>query len=74
MNKIEYQLSLGPEDLDKQDQFLLECNFNNLTTAAGKRQEYWLLAISAARAVSRLRLRERGDEQQSRPRKQQRQA
>ena len=74
LNKIEYQLSLGPEGLDEQDQFLLECNFDDLTTTAGEGQEYWLLTISTARAASHLRLRERGDEQQSRPRKRQRRA
>ena len=74
LNEIEYQLSLGPEGLDKQDRFLLERNFNDLTTIAGKGQEYWLLAILGARAASRLRLGERGNEQQSRPRKRQRRA
>ena len=42
-------------------------------TTSGESQEYWLLAIRAAREESRLRATV-NDEQQSRPRKQQRRA
>jgi hypothetical protein len=35
--------------------FLLECNFDKLATTNGKQQEYWILAIQAAREVCRLR-------------------
>ncbi len=41
--------------LDEQDWFLLKCNFNNLATTSGEHQEYWLLAILAAREASQIR-------------------
>jgi hypothetical protein len=52
MKEIKLQLSLGPEGLAEEDRFLLECNFDDLTTSTGEHQEYWLLAIQAAREVS----------------------
>ncbi len=55
LKEVEYQLSLGPDGLDEQDRFLLECNFDKLATTTGEHQEYWLLAIVAAREASRLR-------------------
>jgi hypothetical protein len=45
LKEIEHQLTLGPEGLAEEDRFLLECNFDNLTTTTGEHQEYWLLAI-----------------------------
>jgi hypothetical protein len=30
LKEIEHQLSLGPDDLAEEDQFLLECNFNDI--------------------------------------------
>ena len=73
LKEIEHQLSLGPEGLDEEVRFLLECNFDDLTTSPGKNQDYWLLAIIAAREASRLR-REVKAEEFSRPRKSQRRA
>jgi hypothetical protein len=55
LKEIEHQLTLGPEGLSEEDRFLLECNFDELTTTSGEHQEYWLLAIQAARESSRLR-------------------
>ncbi len=52
LKEVEYQLSLGPDGLDEQDRFLLECNFDELATTTGEHQEYWLLAIVAAREAS----------------------
>jgi hypothetical protein len=52
LKKIDHQLSLGPEGLEEEDRFLLECNFDTLTMADGEQQEYWLLAIQAAREAS----------------------
>ncbi len=49
LKEIKLQLSLGLEGLEEEDRFLLECNFDNLTTTTGEQQEYWLLAIQAAR-------------------------
>jgi hypothetical protein len=54
LKEIEHQLTLGPEGLSEEDRFLLECNFDELTLTSGKQQEYWLLAIQAAREASRL--------------------
>jgi hypothetical protein len=52
LKEINRQSTLGPEGLAKEDRFLLECNFDNLTTTTGDHQEYWLLAIQATRAAS----------------------
>jgi hypothetical protein len=52
LKEVKYQLNIGPDGLDEQDQFLLECNFYELATTAGIHQEYWLLAIQAAREAS----------------------
>jgi hypothetical protein len=54
LKEIKHQLSLGPESLEEEDRFLLECNFNNLTTSTRDHQEYWLLAIQATREASRI--------------------
>ncbi len=55
LKEIECQLNLGPDGLDEQDCFLLECNFDKLAITTGEHQEYWLPAIVAAREASRLR-------------------
>jgi hypothetical protein len=73
LKEIEHQLSLGPEGLNEQDRFLLECNFDELADSPGENQDYWLLAIIAAREESRL-CREVSTEAHSRPRKCQRRA
>ena len=36
----------------REDQFLLEINLGDLESSNGERQEYWLLAIQAARRAS----------------------
>ncbi len=43
--EIKHQLSLGYKGLAKEDQFLLECNFDELTSTTSEHQEYWPLAI-----------------------------
>ena len=73
LKEIEHQLNLGPDGLDKQDRFLLECNFDDLADSLGENQDYWLLAIIAARKATRLR-REVRIEAQNIPRKCQRRA
>jgi len=55
LKEIEHQLFLGDEGLAEEDKFLLECNFDELVTTNGEQQEYWLLAIQAAREACRLR-------------------
>jgi hypothetical protein len=52
LKEIDRQLTLGLEGLAEEDRFLLECNFDSLTATTGEHQEYWLLAIEAAREVS----------------------
>jgi hypothetical protein len=64
LKEVENQLAIGPGGLDEQDRFLLECNFDELATTTGKQQEYWLLAIQAAREVSRIRTAKANVEQQ----------
>jgi hypothetical protein len=60
---IKHQLALGSESLDEEDRFLLECNVDDLTYTTGEHQEYWLLAIQAAREASRIHSKA-GTEQQ----------
>ncbi len=73
LKEIEHQLSLGPDDLADEDRFLLECNFDDITSTTGEAQGYWLLGIQAAREALRIR-REAKEEAQIRPRKRQRRA
>ena len=49
--QIEEQLLLGHGDLLDEDQYLLEVNLGDLRDSTGERQEYWLLAIQAARVA-----------------------
>ena len=48
---------IGVEDLKKDDQYLMELvlNMNSLKESSGESQEYWLLAIAAARKACKLR-------------------
>ena len=66
LKEIEHQLTLGPKGLSEEDRFLLECNFDELTSTTGEQQEYWLLAIQAAREWCRLRAKGAKDGQQHR--------
>jgi hypothetical protein len=54
LKEVKHQLNIGVDGLNKQDQFLLECNFDELATTAGEHQESWLLAIQAARKALRV--------------------
>jgi hypothetical protein len=64
LKEVKDQLNIGPDGLDEQDRFLLECNFDDLATTAGVHQDYWLLAIQAAREASRICLEQVNTEQQ----------
>ena len=55
MKEITHQLEMGAEGLAEDDRFLLECNFEELAMTNGEQQEYWILAIQAAREACRLR-------------------
>ena len=52
---IEDQIELGGEGLDDDDKCLLEINLEDLESTSGETQEYWLLAIQAAREARLLR-------------------
>ena len=58
---IEEQIELGGEGLDDDDKFLLEINLEDLETTSGETQEYWLLAILAARDARILREQEQSE-------------
>jgi hypothetical protein len=45
---------MGWEDLVEEDQYLMEVNLEDLEHTLGERQEYWLVAIQAAREASQL--------------------
>jgi len=47
--EMETQLHLDRGDLEEKDQYLLEINLEDVETTSDETQEYWLLAISAAR-------------------------
>ena len=49
---------MGEGGLAEEDKFLLERNFDELATTNGEQQEYWILAIQAAREAQRLRAQE----------------
>jgi hypothetical protein len=49
LEEIANQLSMGAENLMEDDKYLLECNLLDLATTNREQQEYWLLAIKAAR-------------------------
>ena len=51
---IEAQQDVGWDDLTDEDQYLAEVNLEDLEHTLGERQEYWLVAIQAAREASRL--------------------
>ncbi len=46
---IKAQQEIGTEDLLEEDQYLVEVNLEDLESTSGERQEYWLIAIRAAR-------------------------
>jgi hypothetical protein len=52
--EIEKQQSLGPQDLQEEDQYLAEVNLEDLEVSSGERQEYWLIAIQAARKAEQV--------------------
>ena len=56
-NATTRQLDLGAEDLEEDDQYLMELvlKMDSLEESSGESQEYWLLAITAAREACRLR-------------------
>ena len=51
------QLHIGEERLGEEDKYLLEINLDNLESTSEEMQEYWLLAIKAAREAIHLQPR-----------------
>jgi hypothetical protein len=47
-------MELGASGLLQEDKYLMEINLEDMETMSGKRQEYWLLAITAAWEASLL--------------------
>ena len=64
---ITRQIDLGAEDLEEDDQYLMELvlQMDSLEESSGESQEYWLLAIAAAREACRLRRGGNEDEETS---------
>ena len=52
--KIEAELAKGGSGLLEEDSYLLEVNLWDLSDSTGDRQEYWLLAIQAARVAGQI--------------------
>ena len=49
---------IGEEGLDEDDMFLLEINLDDLDSSTREDQEYWLLALQAAREARHLRMQQ----------------
>ena len=56
------QLYIGEEGLAEEDKYLLEINLDDLEHTSGIKQQYWLLAIRAARKWQSIQNQEEGGE------------
>ena len=56
------QLHIGEEGLAEEDKYLLEINLEDLEHTSGIKQQYWLLAIKAARKCQIIQNQEEGGE------------
>ena len=54
LQELETQLA-NADGLSDEDQYLLEINVGDMSTCSGEEQEYWMLAIRAARRAKTLR-------------------
>ena len=52
--EIEEQMELGKVGLLKEDHWMVEVNLGDMETTSGEQEEYWLLAIRAAREAALL--------------------
>ena len=57
--EIEKHQELGTDSLEEGDKYLMDINLEDLENTPGENQQYWLLAIRAARESSRLRAQNR---------------
>jgi hypothetical protein len=53
--EIEKQLDLGTTGLLEEDQWLMEVQLGDMEATSGEQEEYWLVAIKAAREAAALR-------------------
>jgi hypothetical protein len=65
--EIESQQEIGMQGLMEEYQYLAEVNLEVLESTTGKRQEYWLVAIHAAREASILQGQHRARQRHRRP-------
>ena len=56
--EVQMQLDMGGEGMEEEDKYLLEINLEDLDSTSGEAQEYWLLAIQAARELMGLQVRQ----------------
>ncbi len=52
--EIEEQIELGEAGLLEEDNWMLEVNLGDLESTSGEQEQYWLVAIKAARAAAML--------------------
>ena len=52
--EIEDQMERGDGDLLEEDKWMLEVNLGDLESTSGEQEEYWLIAIRAAREAAML--------------------
>jgi hypothetical protein len=52
--EIEEQMELGEAGLLEEDNWMLEVNLSNLESTSGEQEQYWLVAIKAAREAATL--------------------
>jgi hypothetical protein len=54
LKEIEEQIELGEAGLLEEDNWMLEVNLGDMENSSGEQEEYWLLAIKAARVAASL--------------------
>ena len=63
---IEEQMEMGTTGLLKEDQWMMKVNLGDMENSSGEKEEYWLLAIRAAREAATL-TRQRTQQPQAEP-------
>ena len=53
--EIEEQMERGKEGLLEKDHWMIEVNLGDMETTSGEQEEYWLLAIRAARVAAMIK-------------------
>ncbi len=59
-------MELGVAGLLKEDNWMMEVNLGDMETTTGEQEEYWLVAIRAAREATTL-TRQRANQAQAKP-------